>query len=65
MTLSLVGSNRFLLKRRLDELTQTFIAEHSDLALERLDAEEVDGQRVFDAVQSLPFLASKKMFVLC
>lgn len=64
MIVTLFGSNSFSLKRRLDELTQKFLAEHGDLALERIDAESATENQILDAVQSLPFLANRKMVVV-
>src|SRR5579864_6780075 len=64
MTVTLTGPNFYLLKRRLDELTSKFVKEHGELALERIDAEEAETQAILDAVQSLPFLASRKMVVV-
>ena len=64
MIVTLTGSNFYLLKRRLNDLVGTFVKEHSELALERIDAEEAEPQAVLDAVQSLPFLASRKMVVV-
>lgn len=64
MKVALTGSNHYLLKKRLDEITNAFIAEQNELALERKDAEETDFQSVLDAVQSLPFLSERKMLVL-
>jgi DNA polymerase-3 subunit delta len=64
MVISLVGSNSFALHKRLNELIQKFIKEHGDLALERIDAEEAEVQTILDALQNLPFLASKKMVVV-
>ncbi|HEU5005037.1 MAG TPA: DNA polymerase III subunit delta [Candidatus Saccharimonadales bacterium] len=64
MIISLCGSNSFELSRRLNQLVDDFIAEHGDLAVERIDGEEVSAQNVIDAVQSLPFLAAKKLVVL-
>ena len=64
MTITLAGSNFYSLKRRLDELAGKFLAEHGELALERIDAEEADPAAILEAVQSLPFLASRKMVVL-
>jgi DNA polymerase-3 subunit delta len=64
MVITLTGSNFYLIKRRLDELTGQFVKEHGELALERIDAEEADSAAVLDAVQSLPFLASRKMVVV-
>jgi DNA polymerase III subunit delta len=64
MIVTLTGHNYYLLKRRLDELADKFTAEHGELALERIDAEEAEPPAVLDAVQSLPFLSSRKMVVV-
>jgi DNA polymerase III delta subunit len=48
----------------LDKLVSSFVAEHGDMALERFDGEEAAFERMQEALQSLPFLASKKMVVL-
>jgi len=64
MVISLAGNNSFELKRRLDELVKSFVAEHGELALERVDAAESDAAGIIDAVQSLPFLAARKMVVV-
>src|SRR5665213_3463850 len=64
MVITLTGSNFYSLKRRLDELMNKFMEEHDELALERIDAEEGEPGAVLEAVQSLPFLASRKMIVV-
>lgn len=64
MIATLTGNNALAIKRRLDELTGGFVAKYGDLALERLDAGEVEPQAIIDAVQSMPFLAERKMVVL-
>jgi DNA polymerase III subunit delta len=64
MVITLTGSNFYALKRRLDELVGGFVKEHGELALERIDAEEAEPRAVLDAVQSLPFLASRKMVLV-
>lgn len=64
MVITLTGSNFYLLKKRLDVLTGQFIKKHGELAIEKIDAEEAEPQAVLDAVQSLPFLASRKMVVV-
>jgi DNA polymerase-3 subunit delta len=64
MIITLTGSNFYSLKKRLDELTGKFVAEHGELAIEKIDGEEAEPQTVLDAVQSLPFLASRKMVVV-
>lgn len=48
------------LGRRVD----AFVAEHTDMGLERLDGEEATYDRMREAIESVPFLASKKMVVL-
>jgi DNA polymerase-3 subunit delta len=62
--ITLTGQNQFLIKRRLDELAADFLKTENELALERIDGAEVELQVIFEAVQSLPFLASKKMVII-
>lgn len=64
MIIALTGTNSFALKQRLEELVSNFVAEHGELALEKIDAEAASENQILDAVQSLPFLASRKMVVL-
>ena len=60
----MTGSNFFLLKTELDRLVTDFVAEYTDMGLERLDGEEAEFDRMREALQSLPFLASKKLVVI-
>lgn len=64
MMISLAGNNQLELGRRLAGLVERFAAEHGELAIERFDGEEVDTQAIVDAVQSLPFLAARKLVVI-
>lgn len=64
MIITLTGANTFTLRRRLDELVDEFVAENGELALEKIDAESVSETVVLEAVQSLPFLANRKMVVV-
>lgn len=64
MIIGLTGNNSFGLKQRLNELTSIFIKEHGELALERLDADEVESAMILKSIQSLPFLANRKMVIL-
>jgi DNA polymerase-3 subunit delta len=64
MIITLTGENSFGLQHELRQLVDTFVAEHGDLALERLDGQEVDFKQIYAALTSLPFLASRKMVVL-
>lgn len=60
----LCGENSFLLQQHLRQLVREFVAEHTDMALEQLDGEEAEFDRMREALQSLPFLAAKKLVVL-
>ena len=62
MTLS--GENSFGLQDSLRHLVADFVTEHGDLALERLDGQDAEYDRLREALQSLPFLASRKLVVL-
>lgn len=53
-----------MLRVELNTLVRQFLGTHGDMALERLDGDEVTFERLQEALQSLPFLASKKMVVL-
>lgn len=60
----LTGSNNFALRAAQKKLTGDFVAAQDDMALERLDGEEATYERIQEALQSLPFLAERKMVVL-
>jgi DNA polymerase III subunit delta len=64
MITTLTGTNSFLLRAELKSRVGAFVAEHTDMALERLDGEEVAYDRIREALESLPFLASRKLVVL-
>lgn len=52
------------MRERLNELVNDFRKEYGDLALERLDGQETESQKIIDALQNLPFLATRKMVVV-
>jgi DNA polymerase-3 subunit delta len=64
MILTLVGPNTFLVQQELNRLVADFVKAHGDLALERLDGEETSYEKIAESLQSLPFLASRKLVVL-
>ncbi len=64
MITTLSGTNNFLLQAELKRLVDDFVAEHGDMAVEKIDGEEAEYTRITEAVQSLPFLSSKKLVVL-
>jgi DNA polymerase-3 subunit delta len=60
----LTGTNHFLLQAKLQAMVRDFVAQHGDMALDRLDGEEASLERIREAIDSLPFLASRKLVVL-
>lgn len=60
----LTGENNFMLRAELRRRIDAFTLEHGDMALERFDGEEAEFDRMRESLQSLPFLASKKLVVL-
>jgi len=60
----LAGTNSFALQQAHDELARGFVGKHGDLALERVDGEEADFDRVNEVLHSLPLLATRKLVVL-
>jgi len=64
MITTLTGENDVLRQAELRRVVDGFVAEHGDMALEKLDGEEASYERMHGSVQSLPFLSSKKLIVL-
>ena len=64
MIIVLTGENSFALKRELNTLVSAFLSEHGDFGLERFDGEESEYDRSRESLESLPFLAAKKLVVL-
>lgn len=64
MIATLTGSNAFLVHADLNRRMAEFVKEHGDMALEKVDCEEAEYSRITEAIQNLPFLASKKLVVL-
>ncbi len=53
-----------MLRAELRRRIHDFVDAHGDMALERLDGEDTGYDRIQEALQSLPFLADRKMVVL-
>jgi DNA polymerase-3 subunit delta len=64
MITTLCGENDAMRLREQTRIVTTFEAEYTDMGLERLDAEETGYDRLVEAVQSLPFLVSRKLVVI-
>jgi DNA polymerase-3 subunit delta len=61
---TITGTNDFMRMGEVRALVAQFVAEYGDLALEQIDGEEAEFDRLREALQSLPFLASKKLVLL-
>lgn len=64
MLIVFTGQNEYVLTRELKKRVDDFVQLHGDFALERLDAEDTSYEQLYDAVTTLPFLASEKLVVL-
>lgn len=64
MIIALSGTNAFQRNAALNQYINMFVREHGDLALEKIEAPDVTYNQISGAVESLPFLAAKKMVVL-
>lgn len=53
-----------MLRAELRQITEAFLTEFGDMGLERLDGEEAAYDRMREALESMPFLAPKKLVVL-
>lgn len=60
----LTGTNSFQVRQHAHKLISAFVAEHGNLALEKLEGQEATYDQILGAIESLPFLASKKMVVV-
>lgn len=60
----MTGANDFQRKYELDAFVAQFVAEYTDMAVERFDGEEADPARMRESLQSLPFLTSRKLVIL-
>lgn len=61
---TLSGENSYSLQLALRQQIADFGAEHGDMAIEQVDGEDASYDRLCEVLQSMPFLASKKLVVL-
>lgn len=64
MIYTLTGSNSYLFGAELKRLVAEFVKLHTDMGLERIDGEDAEYDKIREALESLPFLASRKLVVL-
>jgi DNA polymerase-3 subunit delta len=62
--ITLTGENEVERAAELRRVVAMFVAEHGDMAVERLDGEEATYERICEAAQSLPFLTAAKLVVI-
>ena len=64
MVKTFTGKNTFALKAELNKIISSFVKEVGDFSVEQIDASETDMNSILQAVQSLPFLSSKKLVIV-
>jgi DNA polymerase-3 subunit delta len=64
MITTLTGTNSFTLKSHLQQLVTRFVHDHTDMGLERFDGEEAPYDRMRESLESMPFLASRKLVII-
>jgi DNA polymerase-3 subunit delta len=64
MIVTLTGANDLQRRAQLDKLIAAFVAEYTDMAVERYDGEETPAARMRESAASLPFLTSRKLVIL-
>ncbi len=64
MRVTITGGNDYARRAEMVRLVADFEREHGDMAIERLDGEDASADKMQGALQSLPFLSSRKLVVL-
>ena len=60
----LSGDNTFELQQKLDDITNTFVSEYGNLAVERVDVDGISVVNIIDTVGNLSFLSPSKLVIL-
>src|SRR3990167_7291155 len=64
MIISLAGDNYYALQARLKEIVADFSKKHGDMAIQKLDAYDIDLPRILEAVQTTPLFSKKQLIIL-
>ncbi len=64
MITTLTGENDAARSTELTRIVTTFLGDHDEMGLERLDGEDATYEQMLGAVTSLPFLVDRKLVVL-
>lgn len=59
----LAGGNNFAINQRLNELLDPFIVQYGNIAVERIDADELPAELIIEAISGLSLLSPDKMVV--
>mgnify|MGYP000863777265 FL=1 len=61
---TLTGNNSYLLDKYVSNIRSEFTEKYGDFSVEVINCDEVDTQRINEAVQNLPFLSDGRLVVL-
>ncbi len=64
MTRVFIGQNSFALKRAIRDSKAEFAKQYGELSVEIIDGEEAEYNQIVAAIESVPFLAEKKLVVV-
>lgn len=64
MVRTFTGPNGFALKQAVNKIKSDFTGEYGDLAVEIIDGDEAEFIHIKSALESVPFLASKKLVIV-
>ena len=64
MIYTFTGKNRHALQAELTKRINAFMNAHGEMAIERIDASEIDASEIISRASNLPFLAPKKLVVI-
>ena len=64
MITTLTGDNEYLIQNFVHEKQRDYLEQYGEMAIERIDCEEVESERISESIQSLPFLVPSKLVIL-
>ncbi len=64
MITTITGKNHYQSHRMFHDLVDSHLAEHGDISVERFSGEDLELNKLQEALQSLPFLAARKLVII-
>jgi len=64
MIWTVCGGNGFLVQQKAHQLAQDFAKKHTELAVQRIDAEEIEYQQIYSALTNISLFDSNKMVIV-